>query len=348
VKKSLVRLVIGLLIGCGFFYFAQRRIDLPKVWKLLSSCDPYLFAALCANLTVVQLLRSERWLRTFSRSYELRRCTVYRAFLVGNAANSFLPGRLGDLIRAAMIRQGHAEIGFGLAVGTVVIEKLADLTVVMTLLFALIFTMSLPIWVKDTALTGLLILLSAIPVVLFAGWSHRALHRWETSVGQGAVGTGLRAVMRALKGFVDAFQFAANGHNIKWILFLSLLIWSLETMAVFLGIHSLGLDIPVAAAALTLVLLSFGTMLPAAPGFIGTYQWLTVAALGFFSVDETLAFAIGVLLNFSVIIINVGIGFMAFLLLRCDSVTDASLLELRTDSVPIAPPSHAAPTAPLY
>ena len=320
-KKSLVQLALGLLIGGGFLYFAQRRIDLPEVWKLLSNCDAYLFSALCVSLTGVQLLRSERWLRTFSRSYGLLRRTVYRAFFLGNAANSFLPGRLGDLIRAGMIRQGHVEIGLGLAVGTVAIEKLADLTVVMALLLTLIFTMPLPSWVHDTAVTGLLILLSAVPVVLLVSWSHRALHRWETSARQGAIGTGLRAVMRILKGFVDAFQLAANGHNIKWILFLSLLIWSLETVAVFLSIHSFGLDIPVTAAALTLVLLSFGTMLPAAPGFVGTYQWLTVMALGFFSVDETLAFAIGVLLNFSVIIINVGTGLIAYFFLKCESRT---------------------------
>ena len=62
-------------------------------------------------------------------------------------------------------------------------------------------------------------------------------------------------------------------------------------------------------------------MLPAAPGFVGTYQWLTVMALGFFSVDETLAFAIGVLLNFSVIIINVGTGLIAYFFLKCESRT---------------------------
>ena len=133
--------------------------------------------------------------------------------------------------------------------------------------------------------------------------------------------------MRTLKGFVDAFQLAANGHNIKWILFLSLLIWSLETAAVFLSIHSLGLDIPVTAAALTLVLLSFGTMLPAAPGFVGTYQWLTVVALGFFSVDETLAFAIGVLLNFSVIVINVGTGLITYHFLKCELGSNPTVID---------------------
>jgi uncharacterized membrane protein YbhN (UPF0104 family) len=43
--------------------------------------------------------------------------------------------------------------------------------------------------------------------------------------------------------------------------------------------------------------LNLGIAIPSSPGFVGTYQWLSVAALGLFDVDPTHAVAFSVLLQ---------------------------------------------------
>jgi uncharacterized membrane protein YbhN (UPF0104 family) len=42
---------------------------------------------------------------------------------------------------------------------------------------------------------------------------------------------------------------------------------------------------------------NLGSALPSSPGFVGTYQWLVVAALELFSVARSDAFAVSVLLH---------------------------------------------------
>jgi uncharacterized protein (TIRG00374 family) len=321
VKKILFRIFLGLIFGGIFLYFAQRKIELRDVGHLLSTSNVYFVVALCVSLSVVQLLRSERWFRTFTRVLELKRCPVYRAFLLGNAANSFLPGRAGDLIRATIIKQEHVDIGFGQAVGTVAVEKVADLFVILMLLLILILTTSLPDWVKNSAVTGGGLLLSVIPILIVTRLVQSILMQRAKSKNIIPLDTVFHRIGRMLKGFMEAFNILTHGNGVAWIFILSLLIWLLETISIFFGCHALGLDITFAAGVLTVVMLSFGTMLPAAPGFVGTYQWLTVASLGIFGVGETSAFTIGVLLNLAVILVNVFTGIAAMLFMHCGQIS---------------------------
>lgn len=310
--------MLGLVIGGLFLYAAQRKIDLTEVGHLLVKCDPYFIMALCLSLTMAQLLRSERWLRTFSRLRGLRRCPFFRAFLVGNAANSLLPGRAGDVIRAASIKNKHLDIGFGLAIGTVVVEKVADLLIVMAFMLMLLVTITLPNWVWDAAAIGGVALVSIIPVLLIARWIQSILARRHIDhPNPTTLGKGLNGIGNLLRGFTEAFHVFVHGKGVIWVLSLSLLIWLQETLSIFLGCYALGIEPPVPAVVLTVVMLSFGTMLPAAPGFVGTYQWFTVTSLGFFGVAETPAFTIGLLLNLSIILVNITAGMGALLLLRC-------------------------------
>ena len=43
--------------------------------------------------------------------------------------------------------------------------------------------------------------------------------------------------------------------------------------------------------------MNLGVAIPSSPGFIGTYQWLSVSVLALFDVDRTDAFAFSVLMH---------------------------------------------------
>ena len=68
------------------------------------------------------------------------------------------------------------------------------------------------------------------------------------------------------------------------------------------------------AAVVSLVFLCVGSMLPAAPGFIGTYQLFIVAALQLYAVSDTSAFALSVFLNLYVIVLTSILGVVAIVL----------------------------------
>ena len=79
----------------------------------------------------------------------------------------------------------------------------------------------------------------------------------------------------------------------------------------FLVFQMFGMNLPFTAAIITAVLLSIGMMVPAAPGFIGTYQFFTVTGLQLYHVPAEQALALAVFLNVFVIANTTLIGLLA-------------------------------------
>ncbi len=61
--------------------------------------------------------------------------------------------------------------------------------------------------------------------------------------------------------------------------------------------RALGIDLSFVDALLVTAVINLGVAIPSSPGFIGTYQWLAVAALALFGIGSTEALAFGVLMQ---------------------------------------------------
>ena len=77
----------------------------------------------------------------------------------------------------------------------------------------------------------------------------------------------------------------------------SILIWSMTALLNQLLLWSLGIETPLVAPLLLLVVLQIGVRLPSSPGSIGVFHYLSVLTLTLFGVERDLAFSYGVLLH---------------------------------------------------
>ena len=82
-------------------------------------------------------------------------------------------------------------------------------------------------------------------------------------------------------------------HAATWMA-LSIGAWSLGTVAVVLVARSVGIELTLFEAVFVSSALALGVAIPSSPGYVGTYQWIGVAALGLLDVpvNEALAFTI--------------------------------------------------------
>jgi uncharacterized membrane protein YbhN (UPF0104 family) len=78
------------------------------------------------------------------------------------------------------------------------------------------------------------------------------------------------------------------------VLLLSFVIWFMLVGYYWVLLRACGFALPFTAALLVTVFTVFAAAVPAAPGFVGTYQYAVVLALSFFSVPkaEALGFSI--------------------------------------------------------
>jgi hypothetical protein len=77
----------------------------------------------------------------------------------------------------------------------------------------------------------------------------------------------------------------------------SLLIWAMTAFLNQLILWCLGIDVPLVAPLLLLVVLQIGVRVPSSPGSIGVFHYLSVVTLGLFGVEKELALSYGMLLH---------------------------------------------------
>lgn len=222
---------------------------------------------------------------------------VFSAFAVGLLGNAVLPGRIGELARVAVLtrRLPRGEGYTATLVGTVFAHRLFDLIPALLLVLYVVLTAKIPHW----ALTSL-VLVAAIGVGLFGFGVVSARRRHRPLLGE--AGRLRRLVTMARRGLgVMTKPLAMAG-----AVFLQCVGWLFQLLAVYVAMRAFGIDEPLPAAGLVLLLMNVATVFPLWPGNIGLLQAAVALPLIPYGVAYATGFAYG--LGLQVIEMSVGVG----------------------------------------
>jgi len=218
-------------------------------------------------------------------------------------ANNVLPARLGEFVRAYVLAQRE-----GLQTPTVfaslVIDRLFDDFTVMLILLVTLFTLRLPQGLSEaeTVLkTG-----GAVTFVLYAGVvAFLILLKRQTMRTLAWTGVLLKPfpqrlserIIPLLGSFIGGIRMSAKGGHIAAVLVSSLAVWIFCIIPVDLVLQGFGIHLPITASMFILVLLVFAVMVPASPGFIGTYHYACFKGLSAFGIAESTAVSIALVIH---------------------------------------------------
>jgi hypothetical protein len=257
---------------------------------------------------VVQALYALRWRVLLERPGALPTVRALGVVGLGYLANYTLPGRPGELVRGALAR-GLAGIPFALALASLFLEKVLDGVSILLSAFAFGALVGLPDWLRSSLLVGgavftlggLLLLLAAVashlrPLSLWERARVRAARsplRLDSGSGHGA-GTFIGDRLQEITAPTHA-ALRSPAHVVLY----GALIW----LAILTHIAVLCLGVGVApqpaAWLLLYAVLGLASVVPGAPGYVGTYQLAAVLALGLFGVEREPAFAVATLYQLS-------------------------------------------------
>jgi glycosyltransferase 2 family protein len=196
--------------------------------------------------------------------------------------------------------------------GTVVVDRVADVVFFAIAFGATVTVSPTPGWVRwvgvgGSLLTGVLVAAIAVAAVVMSRRAGRDAPDGRIRRHLVTLGEGLRCV-RTARGAARA-------------LLLTALAWGVWMIGAWLIAGSLDVDLSATQVLFTTGLLGLGSAVPSAPGFIGTYHWITASALGLFGVGGADALAFAVLLHAawfipttvvgSVLMARWGLGFRA-------------------------------------
>lgn len=309
-----VYLLVGIVIGGVFLYLAARNIDLSEAMAAIYAIDKVWVVPFTLIWLLNIYLRSLRWQYMFPDNCRPSLRHAIDGFVLGRVANNFVPGRLGEVVRASVIGKFYPRVGLSGSLATIMVEKALDSLVILLLLGIALLSAPLPEWIIRAGMS-LIVLMSVLLLVLWLigradgreAFTTREADPDSTSarlknLALGLVGkfsTGLHALRT-----VQHFAFAGV---------LSLVIWFGETAMLFALIKAFSIPAPYMAAVVGIVFLCIGGMLPNAPGFIGTYQLFIVAAFTLYGVPETDAFALSIFMNLYMIVVTSLLGVLVFL-----------------------------------
>jgi glycosyltransferase 2 family protein len=289
-------LLLGALVSGVCIWLLLRTVDLAKVGEALGQADARWLGLSLVLIAAAIAVRCYRWQLLFLPANRVGLWSTISATMIGYMLNTVLPGRVGELARAALVSQTN-HVSTARTLGTILVEKIIDVLTLLVLLGVLTFFLPLPPEATAAGASAA-VLFGALAVVFFALSNFRG-----PVVAWAARHLDAAPVVGKLKPstLADMVLGAADGLRRPGLLALHLvlapLMWTLALLTNFAIIRAFGLDVPWTAAGLVLALTNLGMTVPSAPGYVGVYHTIAVFALSPFGVDSSTALAVAVTMH---------------------------------------------------
>lgn len=301
-SRGSVRVAFGLVVSAVFIVVTLARVDIGEVAQAFGRIQPAGLLVALGLVAVETALRAKRW----HLLLQPVRPTSYRTSLaylcIGYLANAILPARLGDLTRAYLAggALGIERIG---VLGTILVERFSDGLFILAVVAGLGVVVAGGGSLAATA-AGLAAVAigGAVALVLIAFAARRAgVH--ETRVGRivadlmtrlavGAIALRTRRTFAAVVA-LTAFPFVVG--------------------VVIFGVvaRAAGVDLSPAQIALVTGAVALSFSIPAAPGSVGTYEFVGVTVLSSVGVAPSVSLATVLLVHLIVTIPTATAGLIA-------------------------------------
>ena len=314
-----VKLALGLAISAVFLYATLRTVPFGGVVAALGSARPEWIAASLGFVALAYTLKIYRWV-TMLRSLGSA-VTVSEAatpFLGGVAFNNVLPFRAGDVIRVVAFQRFTGIPASG-QIGTLVLERLLDLFVLMTFLFATVNYLDEAV-LDEALLAGLKLAALAVAGAILIFIAAPGVIRVAVRAVEARV-PNLRPAGEALLRLSGAVATLSRPLFILRVTALSVLAWLAEGGAFYAVGQALGVAPSAEAALLALSVGTLSTIIPSSPGYVGTFHYFTARTLAGFGATQVGATAYAILIH---AILWLSITLSGFLLLALSSLRPES------------------------
>jgi uncharacterized protein (TIRG00374 family) len=327
-------LALGVLLSVALPVLAFQGVNLSLSWEMARACDGSLLA-LAAVLFLFSIgLRAWRWRYLLAAQGSVPYRSCLSAFSVGYLANNVLPFRMGDLVRVGAIQKMEGTSG-ARALGTVAVERILDI-LTLVLFLGLYLALSTPGEHRTELITAGWLALGgglAISLALVVGYYRRP---WLQRLVLRSVSWFSPRLGERLSGitgrFLEGLQVCVSRRQVLGLALLSVGTWGVLVRYFQVVGQALGLQLSLAAYVVVVFTTAFGTIIPAAPGSVGTFHGF--ARLGLFlagvaSGEAALAYAAVIHALEWVLVTVSGLYFLA-----CDRLSLLTGAPRRVDDAP--------------
>jgi glycosyltransferase 2 family protein len=293
-KKWLI--ISGIAASVVFGYLAIRDLRWEDAYHALTAVQILPLIISFFFLAVSYCIMARRW-QLIIGSNQASWCDVLFALIVGLMFNNVVPARLGEISRAVFLGI-KVDLSKAYLVGTVLLDRLMDLVILVALallLFSSVAILPVVFSFAVIASAGTILGCGVVMIFLFRGYGMKRL---LNSISVRLPTHSQEWFTRIASLFL--LSLAAERSWWEWyrLLGLSLGAWLLMGISLFFSLQAFNINISVFGVGVLLVVLNLGGMIPSSPGYIGTYHWLAVTTLAVFGINRGIALSFALVYHF--------------------------------------------------
>ena len=297
--RSALRAVVGIAVSVIALVLVFGSVDLSATADVLGKAAPGWVALMAIFLTVDLVLRALRWKRLLAPIKDVPFRATFGYLLIGYLANNVLPARLGELVRCHYLgdREG---ISRATALGTVVVERVIDIMVVVAIAAAAILVLSVRGIVASAVLVGV-----AIGVLLAVALGLGVVaHRLPGAERIAAAAERWPRVHEIAGKLRAGLSVAGRPRTLAEALGLTIVAWSATLLGFAAAGQAVGVQLTIGQASLLASGVALAAAIPSGPASLGTFELAAVRIGGALGIAAAPAFAIALLVHATILIIT--------------------------------------------
>ena len=329
--KKYMYLAIGLGISVILLWLLFRNIDFTELSKALKEANYYWLLPNIVLIVFTMYQRAYRWRAMVAPIAYVPFHRLIAATCIGFMANNVLPLRLGEFVRAYSLATQDKRVTKSASLATIFVERMVFDLIALLLIFGgvLYFShLSLDAGMMRGLTIAITIAILGILFILVLSFRPNQTGRLLTKYLFFLPEKVKLTVENIILKFSRGLEFMTNWKSVLWVSFQTMLIWLLMGISNLFVFKAFGLNLPIDASYVLLVVVSISILVPSSPGFIGVYHAGAVWSLMRYGVSREDALSCALVLHAAQYIV---VTLMGFYFLKKEHLSLKRLEEEATD-----------------
>ncbi|MFH1906940.1 MAG: lysylphosphatidylglycerol synthase transmembrane domain-containing protein [Chloroflexota bacterium] len=291
---------VGLVISLFFMYLVVSKLEWGAFWLVVKTANYWWILPGVGVYFVGVWVRAWRWHYLLKPIKSIKTRTMFPITCIGYMGNNIYPARAGEVLRAVVLKRREG-VPISASLATIIVERIFDGVVMLAFVFvnltqlAKLAEVSVPVgkWqvaIQDLAVWGSAAFFGALVIFLLAAMFPKVAAKF----GQWFIDRLLPVRLHEktsgiLHKFLDGLESLRSPVNVLMVFITSLIIWLLETVKYWFVMHAFGFGVSFFTLMLMNGVVNLATTIPAAPGYIGTFDAPGIAVLQAVGINQALA-----------------------------------------------------------
>ncbi len=283
--RRAAQILAGVTISAAGLWFTLHDKDLGAVWAAVQAADYVWLAPYFGAMALIHLAQTLRWGILLQPLARIPFWRLNAVAAVGFMALVLLPFRLGELARPYLIAE-RPHLRVSAALSSVVTERIADGLFTAALL--VVTLLAIPNETPGVAvlrLGGVAVFLAfaaALGILLLARRHRETAKRLIRAIVNPVSARLADRVTGMIDAFFEGLRLVPTKGRVALFFGLTGAYWGLSAWTIALLGRAFAIELSAWQSLTVLGVLVVGTMIPAGPGMVGTYQAAVVLGLSLF------------------------------------------------------------------